>query len=230
MRRKVIWTITFAGGLFYLAEFMLPAKWPGWLAGSDEAIANPLTWALPTVTSFTVVIGTMAFLLGPFNLARGHLMTLVRRNKGWVESLVFFVFLVGAIVVRGLYETDFGKWAFLDVAHNAMFYGIITAFFASSMALLAFYLVSAAHRAFRVNSMEAGLMMFAAVIILLGQVPLGDWITHGLPTEWQFRSWAQWILNCPNNGVQRAVMIGAAGGAFAAGMRHWLGLGRRTAS
>jgi len=230
LKRKVIWSITFVGGLFFLAEFMLPAEWPGWLTGSDEAIANPLTRALPTVTNFTIVVGTMAFLLGPFNLARGHLVTLFRKKKGWLESLVFFVFLIGAIAVKGLYETDFGKWAHFDMAHDALVYGITNAFFASSMALLAFYLVSAAHRAFRLNSIEAGLMMLAAVIILLGQVPLGDWITHGLPPAWQLRSWAQWILDYPNIGVQRAVLIGAAGGAFAAGMRHWLGLGRRAES
>jgi hypothetical protein len=28
--------------------------------------------------------------------------------------------------------------------------------------------------------------------------------------------------------VQRAVLIGACGGAIAAGLRHWLGLGRRS--
>ncbi len=230
MRHRVIWVITFVGGLFFLAEFMLPAELPGWLVGSDEAIENPLTLALPTVTNFVIIVGTMAFLLGPINLARSHLGTLLRKRKGWLESLVFFVFLIGAIVVKSLYETDFGLWAHFDIAHDALIYGITTGFFASSMALLAFYLVSAAHRAFRLNSMEAGLMMAAAVVILLGQVPLGDWITEGLPTEWQLRSWAQWILACPNIGVQRAVLIGASGGAFAAGMRHWLGLGRRAAS
>jgi len=230
LRRKVIWTITFVGGLFFLAEFMLPAQLPGWLAGSDKAIENPLTRALPTVTNFTIVVGTMAFLLGPFNLARSHLATLFRKRKGWLESLVFFAFLIGAILIKGLYETDFGQWAHFDIAHNALIYGITMAFFASSMALLAFYLVSAAHRAFRLNSGEAGLMMVAAVVILLGQVPLGDWITQGLPEGMQLRAWAQWILACPNIGVQRAVLIGASGGAFAAGMRHWLGLGRRTTS
>ena len=230
MRRKVIWVITFVGGLFFLAEFLLPAELPGWLAGSDRAIENPLTRALPTVTNFIIVVGTMAFLLGPINLARGHLATLFRKRKGWLESLVFFVFLIGAIAVKGLYETDFGRWAHLNVAHDALVYGITTAFFASSMALLAFYLVSAAHRAFRLNSTESGLMMAAAVVILLGQVPLGDWMTGGLPAGWQLRSWAQWILAYPNIAVQRAVLIGASGGAFAAGMRHWLGLGRRMES
>ena len=64
MRRKVIWVITCLGGLFYLAEFLLPAKWPGRLVGSEKAIENPLTQALPTVTNLLIVVGTMAFLLG----------------------------------------------------------------------------------------------------------------------------------------------------------------------
>jgi hypothetical protein len=117
---------------------------------------------------------------------------------------------------------------FFDVLHHALVFGITTAFFASSMALLAFYLISAAHRAFRMSNLESGLMMAAAVVVLLGQVPVGDWITHSLPEPFQLRSAAQWILLVPNAGVQRAVLIGACGGAIAAGLRHWLGLGRRS--
>ncbi|MGB2820591.1 MAG: hypothetical protein WBF17_06390, partial [Phycisphaerae bacterium] len=116
--------------------------------------------------------------------------------------------------------------SFFDVLHHALVFGITTAFFASSMALLAFYLISAAHRAFRMNNLESGLMMAAAVVVLLGQVPVGDWITHRLPEEYQFRSAAQWILLFPNAGVQRAVLIGTCAGALAAGLRHWLGLAR----
>lgn len=107
-----------------------------------------------------------------------------------------------------------------------LFYGLLFAFFASSMALLAFYLVSAAHRAFRVSSLEAGLMMTAAVIILLGQVPLGDWLTQGLPEPLQLPAVAQWVLTVPNTAVQRAVLLGVCGGMFAAGLRQWLGIGR----
>jgi hypothetical protein len=221
VRRRVVWLLTFLGGLFYLLEFLLPARAPDWLGGFE----NPLTPCLPSVTSLLVVVGAMAFLLGPLNLARSHLGTLLRRRPGRLESLVFLVFLVASIVAASCEGADI-HWA-LDALYNALFYGVQTAFFASSMALLAFYLVSAAHRAFRINNLEAGLMMASAVVILLGQVPLGDWLTQALPESLQLRHAAQWILAVPNTGVQRAVEIGVCGGAFAAGFRQWLGLGAR---
>jgi hypothetical protein len=62
--------------------------------------------------------------------------------------------------------------------------------------------------------------------VLLGLVPLGDYVTGGLPYWLQFGFWANKILEVPNVAVQRAVLIGAVAGAFAAGLRQWLGLGR----
>ena len=229
MRRHVVRLITFVGGLYFLLDFLLPAKAPPWLGG----FKNPLTEHRGAVTSFVIVVGTMAFLLGPLNLVRSHVTRIFRGHRGWLESIVFLVFLLAAILASALRTPEgaaqTARWErFFNVLHEALIHGITTAFFASSMALLAFYLVSAAHRAFRMSNVESGLMMGAAVIVLLGQVPLGDWMTHALPEPFQLRSAAQWILLVPNAGVQRAVLIGACGGAIAAGLRHWLGLGRRS--
>jgi hypothetical protein len=226
MRRPIVWLITFLGGLFFLLEFLLPERFPGWMGGFE----NPLTRALPSVTSFIIIVGTMAFLLGPFNLVRHNVGTVAGRKKGWPGSCVFLGFLVASILATAFSETDlsaaFGvPW---DKLNNAFRYGVMTAFFASSMALLTFYLVSAAHRAFRLDSTEAAAMMVTAVIVLLGQVPLGDWLTNGFPAWFRFSTWTQWILEYPNAAVQRAVLFGACGGAFATGLRHWLGIGAPT--
>ena len=222
MRRRAVWLITFGGGLFFLLEFLLPARTPEWLGG----VGNPLTPFLPSATNFLIVVSAMAVLLGPLNLVRRYLGMIVRREQGRLEGAVFLVFLAVSIVAASCEGANIHR-AF-DTLYNALFYGVQMAFFASSMALLAFYLVSAAHRAFRINNLEAGLMMASAVVILLGQVPLGDWLTQGLPDAFQVRHAAQWILAVPNTGVQRAVEIGVCGGAFAAGFRQWLGIGATT--
>jgi magnesium-transporting ATPase (P-type) len=140
-------------------------------------------------------------------------------------GVVFLVALAVGFLAMALRETPAKRIA--EAAQKVLFDGLLPGFFNSSMALLAFYLVSSAYRAFRVNSLDSGLMMGSAVIVLLAQVPLGDWITYALPDALQLRSFAQWILLVPNTAVQRAVLIGACGGAFAAGMRQWLGIGRR---
>ena len=222
MVRSLVKLITFLGGLYFLLEFLLPKQAPGWLGG----FRNPLTPSLEGVTNFTIIVGTMAFLLGPINLLRSHARTLLRADKGWHESIVFLAFLAAGVLAQSLLRTEVGKEWSMDRLHNALFYGLGLAFFSSSMALLAFYLVSAAHRSFRMNNLESGLMMAAAVVVLLGQVPVGDWMTQGLPESLQLRSVAVWVFNVPNTAVQRAVFIGAAGGAMAASLRHWLGLGR----
>ncbi len=104
--------------------------------------------------------------------------------------------------------------------------GLGAAFAMSSMALLSFYLVSAAHRAFRLNRIESGLMMIAAVIVLLSLTPVGDVLGRGLPNCLRVGTIAQWILSTPNTAVQKAVLFGVCGGAFVAAMRQWLSMGK----
>jgi hypothetical protein len=223
--RRLVWLITFAAGSFFLLEFVLPAKAPAWLG----AFENPLTPFLDSVTKFLIVVATMAFLLGPLNLVKRHLPTALHLRKGWFESVVFLVFLALGMVAQACHAEGrtivTAAQAVLERLYGTLFYGLMLGFGASSMALLAFYLVSAAHRAFRVSNLEAGLMMTSAVIILLGQVPLGDWLTASLPESLQLPAVAQWILTVPNTAVQRAVLLGACGGAFAAAVRQWLGVG-----
>lgn len=223
MRRAIIRLITFIGGLYFLLEFLLPAVWWTTRGGPFE---NPLTLCRDDVINFLIVVGTMAFLLGPINLVRSHLTAILKKREGWSESIVFLVFLVLATVATALRNTD--ERTIRDVysaVYHVLLHGLLMGFGASSMALLSFYLVSAAYRAFRVSSVDAAFMMAAAVIVLLGLVPLGDLLTRGLPAWLQLKNWAVWILMVPNSAVQRAVYIGACGGAFAAGLRHWLGLG-----
>jgi len=218
MRRAVIRLVTFVGGLFFLLEFLLPERAPDWAGGFD----NPLTPHLTDVTNFVIIVGTMAFLLGPINLVRSHVSTILRRRKGLLDSAAFLVFLVlGVAAAIQHFEQE------ASLLYDVLFYGVLFAFGASSMAMLSFYLVSAAYRAFRMSSLDAGVMMLAATVVLLGQVPVGDWITYSLPEWLHLKTWAQWVMDVPNNAVQRAVLIGACGGAFAAGLRHWLGLGAR---
>jgi len=87
-------------------------------------------------------------------------------------------------------------------------------------ALLAFFVASAAFRAFRARNIEAGLLLGAAIIVLLARAPIGSAIAGWLPDV------AQWILDVPSNGSRRAIMMGAAVGAIATGLRVILGLER----
>ena len=225
MHRALTVVLTFAAGAFFLLEFILPAELPTWLGGA----ANTLTPHLPLATDLVIVLATMAFLLGPINLVRLHAATVRRRTKGWGSSVVFLAFLFGSAAAAGGREliAEPRALAVLTTAYDALFYGVMFAFGISSFGLLAFYLISAAFRAFRLNSLDAALMMLSAAVVLLGRSALGDWLTAGWPAALQLPVWQNWLLDTPNAAVQRAVVIGTFAGAFAAAMRFWLSLGRK---
>lgn len=87
-------------------------------------------------------------------------------------------------------------------------------------ALLAFFVASAAFRAFRARNAEAALLLGAAILVMLGRAPLGGAISDIFPTL------SQWLIDIPNNGGRRAIMMGAAIGAVATGLRVIVGLER----
>jgi hypothetical protein len=87
-------------------------------------------------------------------------------------------------------------------------------------ALLAFFVASAAFRAFRARNVESALLLGAAIIIMIGNMPMGRAIWADLPDI------KDWILAVPNNGSRRAIIMGAAVGAIATSLRVVLGLER----
>lgn len=91
---------------------------------------------------------------------------------------------------------------------------------ATMFALLAFFVASAAFRAFRARNLEAGLLLASAIVVLLARAPIGAAIADWLPDL------SQWILDVPSNGSRRAIIMGAAVAAIATSLRVILGLER----
>ena len=111
---------------------------------------------------------------------------------------------------------------------QVLFDGIFTALGSAMFSLLGFYIASAAYRAFRVQSLESLLMMCAALLVMLGQIPFGlklqnflaDWnIIHlDLP---ELRNW---LLLVPSAAAFRAIKIGAAIAGLVIAFRMWLSI------
>lgn len=91
---------------------------------------------------------------------------------------------------------------------------------ATMFALLAFFISSAAYRAFRARTLEATLLLIAAAIVMLGRVPIGKMIWGQFPVI------SDWILNVPQLAAKRAINLGAYLGAIAMSLRLILGIER----
>jgi hypothetical protein len=96
-------------------------------------------------------------------------------------------------------------------------------------ALLAFFVASAAYRAFRLRSREASLLLISAFLVLIGRTPFGVSLTAWLPERLHFLRLDElslWIMKVPNTAGWRAVLIGIALGVVAMSLRLILGLER----
>ena len=92
---------------------------------------------------------------------------------------------------------------------------------ATMFSLLAFYVASATFRAFRARSLEATLLLVAGVLVMLGQVTLGNAAVDATTGQVQ-----KFLMDNFVKAAERAIAIGASFGVLATGLRIVLGLER----
>lgn len=226
-RKTLVAAVTFLAGLYYAIEFLIPpALWP------LDPPRNPFSEVQPLVGTLTQIIWSFALFLGVWNLFLIHGRAVAKRSRGWYNSAAFFISFF-AIMGAGLLK-DYAHGPVAKVSQSVftiLFSGFLTSLDATMFSLIAFYIVSAAYRAFRVKSLEAGLMMAAAGIIMLALVPVGAEITNWLPSTGYLSAlrverMGYWLLTSPNMAAQRAIAFGIAVGGLAMGLRIWLSLER----
>jgi hypothetical protein len=199
MRTTIPLVITFVLGTLFVLEFFVPH-------GAVKHTVDILReWGL--------VLAATAFVLGAINVVQVNIPKIRRRDRDWGYRLV----LVGSAVVMIVA----GFWQGKEGAVFSYFFSHVFAPANATMfALLSFFIASAAFRAFRARNLEASLMLGAAILVMIGVIPLGEMVWSGFP---QLKTW---ILDYANNAGRRAIMIGAALGAIATGLRVILGLER----
>lgn len=220
-RKTLVAVITFLAGLIYSVEFFVPPN--------PETEKNFLTDAVKQVGEITNVIYAFALGLGVYSLLRFHGRNLARRRPGWHNNLAFFVAFF-AMAAAGFWFDAFPSPASENL-YNTLFDGTVAALGATMFSTIGFYIVSAAYRAFRIRSAEATLMLAAAFVVMIGQVPVGVYLTSGLPatgavSAFRLENLSYWILNEPNMAAWRAIAFGIEIGALAMALRTWLSLER----
>jgi hypothetical protein len=208
LRRELPLLITLVVGTFMVVGLFVPQR--HFTAGRTE------------FESWAVSIRAFAVVLGVANIARIAFLRMARRERDWGYQLPLLggMFLMMVLGVAGTWLPA----PFFGIREGSLFNDLYLNIYVpmqgTMFALLAFYIASAAFRAFRVRSFEAGLLAVAAILVMLGRVPVGAVIWEHLPMI------SDWIMNVPNNAAKRAILIGAALGAIATGLKVILGLER----
>jgi len=217
VKRWIISLFTFLSGFFYILEFVLP---------SHTHMGKALQEAKPHVGEAIMVIAAFAVGLGVIGVCRHHLRKLFLRQKGWHNSLALLLSMFGMALFKIWEKYDPPELA--TRLHDLLFLDLYNQLTITVFSLLAFYVASAAYRAFRVRSVDAGLMMITALVVMLGQIPLGDRLAEWLRLPWTLTEARLWIMSVINMAGQRVILLGAYVGSLAFGIRVLLGLNRDT--
>lgn len=117
-------------------------------------------------------------------------------------------------------------FAWLTKVWKVFFDGVFKAAAATMFSLLAFFVASASFRAFRVKSQEAALLMFTAFLVMLGNVPLGNYLNVVFCGYGTLTGLKEWIMKYPSSAAQSAILIGATLGYMSASLKILLGVER----
>lgn len=91
---------------------------------------------------------------------------------------------------------------------------------ATMFSLLAFYITSAAYRAFRARNWQASLLLLAGVLVMLGRIPFGDMMWSGMSEL------TRWIMLIPTTAAMRGIALGVGLGVIATSLKIILGIER----
>lgn len=213
MKRELPLLATALIGLFMILSFFVPHQWVSVPADFLQATA--------------IVLVACGYVLGGANALRVNLDAISKRTPDWQFKAILVLSLLITVIV-GLLDGIPRDGAFLNqgTISKRIYDQIYSPMAATFFALLAFFIASAAFRAFRIRTVEAGLLAVAALIVMLGRVPLGEKLTTWLPHAFQIATVQQWIMDVPQNAAKRAILIGAALGVMATGLRVILGIER----
>lgn len=209
----ILQILIFALGFFYAFVYYVKVSEPIDLqAVSDQLFAY-----------LTAMLGA-AFAIGIINLTRVHVNNVRRKRPAWRYSIVLIIGMFGMAIISmisspfaidpratvipaSLIDAVTPIWEFL-------YYKILVTINSSIFSLLAFFIASAAYRAFKARSLESTILLAAGLLVVLGQAPIMNLVWPG------FSAIRDWIMSFPNTAGQRGILIGAALGILAFSVRR----------
>lgn len=224
MKRTVPLIITALGGFVLIVAYFIPAT-QNW--GEVAAI-------------WFDILASIAFVLGGGNLIRIHLKKVSSKGAGWGYSIITIVAFLATLVVGlgkiGVHPSALypnfplsGEYRELGSPFWWLYEYAFKPLTATMFAMLAFYIASAAFRAFRAKNIEAILLLSTAFIILLGRTFAGVFLTSWMPdflSGLRIENLTIYIMSVFNTAGNRAIMIGIALGIASTSLKVLLGVDR----
>ena len=216
IRRQIPILIVFVTSLIIMADYFL--KLPP---------INPVTklsWTSLVVTdiqNWGIILDAFALGFGAVNLFYLHTRNISKRAKGqWPFSiwLLLMVLVFAGIGIAYGPTSDQYSWLY-----NSSYFALSATVYSS----LGFYMTSGIYRALRARNLESTLLLIVGAIVIMRNAPA---IAVAAPIVIDMEAWLSAI---PTTSAQRGIMIGAALGAIALGIRTMIGretgfLGRLT--
>lgn len=251
LRRPISGAFIFLAGLFWVLVFLFPKPIDSQTPheqrprGFVQDVSFWLADAIPVVSNFSNILTAFILGLGVFSLVRIHLMRVAKKQNDWPFSVVLLVSMV-AMATFGYWDwktrLDLGgakvdeAWPLAAYGKDLLFDGMLQVMEAAMFSLIAFFILSAAYRAFRIRSVEATILLCAALIAMLNLmgavVVTWDGMIESFGKDNAFlmnftlSSVAGFIRdNLQTPGI-RAIDFGIGLGALAMGLRLWLSLER----
>ncbi len=251
LKRPIIATFTFVAGLYYVLWWL----WPRTIdLQADEAPRNAVEgfsiWlqeANPIVSQFRNILTAFLIGLGIYSLIKIHAGRISKQQRDWPFSAVLLISMALMTIFAfldwgsrrggaGALLDDPVNWTFVNYARDFMFEGLFQQMEAAMFSIIAFYILSAAYRAFRVRSIEASILLVTALVVmlsLLGAIAFVsqsavDGMTGGNPDaflqNFTLTSVKSWIENYVQGPAIRGLQFGVGIGLLALALRIWLSL------
>ncbi|MEK6695379.1 MAG: hypothetical protein AABY67_08490 [Nitrospirota bacterium] len=202
LKRQLPLAITFVMGVAFALQYYIP---------------HPVSeGAITKVSDWMKIISGFALVLGIASVFHVHAVKIRRQAPGWGYSGVLFAAIVTTMGV-GFWSGGENKADGAQTAFGWLYDYTMVPLQGTMFSILAFFIASAAYRAFRARSPEASVLLVSAVVVMMGRVPLGQFL---VPWTWNV---TQWLLNVLNSAVRRAILIGVSMGSVGLSLKIILG-------
>lgn len=200
-KRQFPLIITLITGVTFIFQYYIPHP------ASEKMLTGASEWLR--------IISGFAMILGIASLSHVHYTKIKRFAPGWGYSLVVYISMVITVVI-GIWSGGKEEGTSFGWIYNYILVPLTSTMFS----ILAFFIASAAFRAFRAKTLQATVLLTAAIIVMLGRVPLGEYL---IPVSGDLTGW---ILNVLNTAARRGILIGISLGVIATSFKIIFGVER----